>query len=163
MCKKNFIPISISFCVIALQIYREILKKYRKRAITLEKSNFSKIKKKTVLDIHTRNVMPKYQSCRLNGVATIAKTYTHKYIHIPNHPTELMLYFNFLFLRIRGDWLYLSPPLSPEADVPSWYGWLNRVGLRICREHLDLLCGFIGLHTDQYFIQFPSSPSLHCI
>ena len=43
MCKKNFIAISICFCVIALQIYREILKKYRKRAITLEKNNFSKI------------------------------------------------------------------------------------------------------------------------
>ena len=30
MCKKNFIPISIGFCVIALQIYREILKRYKK-------------------------------------------------------------------------------------------------------------------------------------
>ena len=37
MCKKNFIPISICFCVITLQIYREILKKNRKKAITLKK------------------------------------------------------------------------------------------------------------------------------
>ena len=43
VCKKNFIPISIYFCVIALQSYREILKKYRKRAITLVKNIFSKI------------------------------------------------------------------------------------------------------------------------
>ena len=33
--KKNFILISIGFCVIPLHIYREILKKYRKRAVTL--------------------------------------------------------------------------------------------------------------------------------
>ena len=46
MCKKNFIPISIGFCVIALQIYREILKKYRKRAITLgKKTIFQKLEK----------------------------------------------------------------------------------------------------------------------
>ena len=37
MCKTNFIPISIGVCVIALQIYREIVKKYRERAITLKK------------------------------------------------------------------------------------------------------------------------------
>ena len=30
MCKKNIIPISIGFCVIALQSYREILKKIEK-------------------------------------------------------------------------------------------------------------------------------------
>ena len=34
MCKKNFIPISICFSVIGLQNYRDILKTYRKRAIT---------------------------------------------------------------------------------------------------------------------------------
>ena len=42
MCKKNFIPISVGFCVIALQNYREILKKYRKKAITLEKKQYFK-------------------------------------------------------------------------------------------------------------------------
>ena len=42
MCKKNVIPISIGFCVIALQSYREILKKYRKGAITLNKIFFQK-------------------------------------------------------------------------------------------------------------------------
>ena len=45
MCKKNRIPIFIEFCVIALQIYREILKKYRKRAITLKKTIFQKFEK----------------------------------------------------------------------------------------------------------------------
>ena len=40
MCKKNFIPISIGFCVIPLQSYREILKKYIKRTITLQKEHF---------------------------------------------------------------------------------------------------------------------------
>ena len=83
MCKKNFIPISIGFCVIALESYREILKEYRKSAITLEK----KIEKKTSSDNHTRNVMPKFQSCRLNGVATIERT--HKSTHTHKHPAEL--------------------------------------------------------------------------
>ena len=41
MCKKNFIPISIGFCVIALQSYREIIKKYRKKGNNW-KNNFSK-------------------------------------------------------------------------------------------------------------------------
>ena len=36
MCKKSFITIFICFCVIAIQIYRKILKKYRKREITLQ-------------------------------------------------------------------------------------------------------------------------------
>ena len=40
--KNNLIPTSSGFNVIALQIYWEILKKYRKRAITLQKNNFSK-------------------------------------------------------------------------------------------------------------------------
>ena len=43
MYKKNFIPNSIGFCVFAFQSYREILKKYRKKAITMQKNNFSKI------------------------------------------------------------------------------------------------------------------------
>ena len=28
-----------------------------------------------------RNVMPKFQSCRLNGVATIERKYIHTHIH----------------------------------------------------------------------------------
>ena len=82
MCKKNCIPIAICFCVIALQRYREILKKYRKRAmaITLEKKQFFKNLRKTFffkklwkwfLDNQMRDVIPKFRSCRLNGVATI--------------------------------------------------------------------------------------------
>ena len=42
MFKKNIIPISICFCVNALESYREILKEYRKSAITLEKTKFEK-------------------------------------------------------------------------------------------------------------------------
>ena len=53
------------------------LKKYRKGAITLEKSNFFKKLKKRFLDIYIRNVMPKFESSRLNGVVVIAKTYTN--------------------------------------------------------------------------------------
>jgi len=41
--KRIKIPTSFGFCVIALQNYRQIYKKYRKTAITLQKSNFSKI------------------------------------------------------------------------------------------------------------------------
>ena len=78
MCKNNFIPISISFCVIALQSYREILKKYRKRAITLQKKKNNKKKqqffknlRKQFLDIHIRNVMPKYESSKLNNIVDV--------------------------------------------------------------------------------------------
>ena len=60
------------FLLIALQIYREILKKYRKRTITPHKNI-----EKTVLDIHTRNVMAKLESSRLNGVAVIVETHKH--------------------------------------------------------------------------------------
>ena len=35
------------------------------------------------LDIHIRNVMPQFESSRLNHVALIAKTHTHKHI-LPN-------------------------------------------------------------------------------
>merc|ERR1712074_302625 len=85
LCKTNFIPISIWFCVIALQIYREILKKYRKRAITLQKNNFFKNLRKPFLDIHIRNVMPKFESSMLNGVAVIAKTHTQTYKQTYTH------------------------------------------------------------------------------
>ena len=37
MCKKKCIPTSFGFCITAPQIYREILKEYRKGAITLKK------------------------------------------------------------------------------------------------------------------------------
>ena len=77
MCKKNFLPISIYFCVIALQIYREISKKYRKREITLEKTFFPKFEK-TARIIHMSNVIPKFQSCRFNGVAIIERTPIHR-------------------------------------------------------------------------------------
>ena len=40
---------------------------------------------KTFLDIHIRNVMPKFQSARLNSVAVIAKTYTQTYTHTHTH------------------------------------------------------------------------------
>ena len=73
MCKKNFIPISIGFCAIPLQNYREIFKKYRKRAITLQKKQFLKNKRKTFFDIHIKNVVPKFESCRLNGVDMLSK------------------------------------------------------------------------------------------
>ena len=43
--------------------------------------------RKPFLDIHIRNVMPKFESSRLNGVAVIAKTYTHTYTH--THTAEL--------------------------------------------------------------------------
>ena len=85
MCKKNFIPISIGFCVIALQSYREILKKYRKRAITRQKNNFSKNLRNPFLDIHIRNVLPKFDSSRLNGVAVIAKTHIQIHRHTQTH------------------------------------------------------------------------------
>ena len=73
MCKKNFIPISICFCVITLQIYREILKKNRKRAITLEKKQFFKNLRKPFLDIHIRNGMPKFESSTI-VLCTILET-----------------------------------------------------------------------------------------
>ena len=38
------------------------------------------LKKKQVLDNHMSNVVPKFQSCRLNGVAINAITYIHRYI-----------------------------------------------------------------------------------
>ena len=37
---------------------------------------------KTSRDIYMRNVLPKFQSSRLNGVAIIERTYTHTYIHV---------------------------------------------------------------------------------
>ena len=40
--------------------------------------------RKPFLDIHIRNVISKFESSILNGVAVIAKTYTHTYI-----PTSL--------------------------------------------------------------------------
>ena len=78
MCKKNCIPISIGFYIIALQSYSEILKNYRKRAITLKKKTIFKKFEKSFLDIHIRNFMPKFESSRLNSVAIIAKTYRGK-------------------------------------------------------------------------------------
>ena len=39
------------------------------------KITFFKNLRKPFLDIHIRNVMPKFESSRMNGVAIIAKTY----------------------------------------------------------------------------------------
>ena len=50
--QKNFIPISIGFCVIPLQSYREILKKYRKRAITLQKTFLQTFEKNIFRYLH---------------------------------------------------------------------------------------------------------------
>ena len=79
--QKNFILISIVFLVIVLKRYIDILKEYRKRAITRQKTFFFLNLRKQFLDIHIRNVMPKFESTRLNGVAVIAKTHTPTYIH----------------------------------------------------------------------------------
>ena len=43
-------------------------------AITLEKKQFFKKLKKSVLDNHMRNVVPKFQTTGLNDVATIEKS-----------------------------------------------------------------------------------------
>ena len=83
MCRKNSIPIFICFCVIALQIYREIKKKDNNSA----KEQFFKNLRKPFLDMHIRNVMPKFESSRLNSLAVIAKTYPH--IHTYPHTVEL--------------------------------------------------------------------------
>ena len=50
----------------------------------MQKNNFQKIEK-TFLDIHIRNVMPKFESSRLNGAAVIAKTYTQTHKHTHTH------------------------------------------------------------------------------
>ena len=44
-------------------------------SITLQKQFFKNLRK-AFLDINIRNVMPKFESSRLNDVAVIAKTYT---------------------------------------------------------------------------------------
>ena len=49
------------------------------------KTQFFKILRKPFLDIHTRNVMPKFESSKMNGVAVITKTYIHTYIHTHPH------------------------------------------------------------------------------
>ena len=76
MSKNNLIPKSNCFCVIALQNYIEILKIYRKGAISLQKFNFSNFEK---------NVMPNFYNCMLNDVAIIAwrepQTHIPTYIH----------------------------------------------------------------------------------
>ena len=104
MCKKNFIPISIGFCVIALQSYREILKKYRKRAITLPKKQFFKNLRKAFLGSPVRRVLPKFQSCTLNGVATIEITYilTDKKRQINWHNFKIWAY-HFSWQYLKGD------------------------------------------------------------
>ena len=52
------------------------LKEIEKTAITLQKTIFQKFEKNLVLDTcnHMRNVMPNFQRCMLNSVATIEKT-----------------------------------------------------------------------------------------
>ena len=47
--------------------------------------------RKPFLDIHIRNVKPKFEYSRLNGVAVIAKTYTNTYIiYTHTHTAELI-------------------------------------------------------------------------
>ena len=92
MCKKNFIPISIGFCVIALHSYREILnKRSEKKGNNSAQKQFFNNLRNQVLDIRMRNVMIKLESSRLNGVNVIAKTYiyTHTYTHIHTHTADL--------------------------------------------------------------------------
>ena len=67
-----YIPTSFGFSVIALLVDRDLIKKKEKGAIHL--------RKKMLLDKHMWNVMPQFQSSRLNGVATIALTYIDTYI-----------------------------------------------------------------------------------
>jgi len=98
MWKKNLISISIGFCLITLQSYIEILKKCRKRAITVQIFFFKKLRK-LFLDIHIRNVRQKLENSRLNGVAVITKTYTHTHM-LPNLGYTLKKYF-------RSDWYFL--------------------------------------------------------
>ena len=45
LCIKNFNPTSSGFCVIGLQIYREILKKYRKKGNNSQKECYDKVAK----------------------------------------------------------------------------------------------------------------------
>ena len=84
---QKIVPTSSGFWVIGLQIYREILKKYRKRAIALKRKIFFKNLRKPFLDIHISNIVPKFESSRLNGVAVIAMTHIHTHPHtyiLPN-------------------------------------------------------------------------------
>ena len=73
MSKKNFIPIFIGFCVIALQRYREILKKYRKGQ-KLEKKHFPNLKKMSRI-IHMRNVKPKIQTEQSDRLYNLITTF----------------------------------------------------------------------------------------
>ena len=104
MCKKNCILISICFCVICSSNDREILKKYTKGAITLAKKQFFKNLRKPFLDIHIRNVMPKFQCSRLNRVAVIAKTY----IHTHTYCRALVIPKKFCFAVIDKELKFLS-------------------------------------------------------
>ena len=82
MCKKNFIPITIGFCVIALQSYREILKKYRTREINQQTNNVPE-SQTTIFASIMRNGVSIFESSRLHGVARTVYTHTaelHKYV-----------------------------------------------------------------------------------
>ena len=46
------------------------------------------------------NVMPMFQNCRLNGVATIETTYINTYPHTSKHPAELRQYKKKVFVLI---------------------------------------------------------------
>ena len=80
------------FCVIALQIFREILKKYRKSAITLQIAIFQKIEKtifrQSQEDYHAKvaNVLAK--RCGYNR-KNISKHIHNTHIHAHKHPAEL--------------------------------------------------------------------------
>ena len=112
---NKIISTSSSFCVIALQIYREICKKYRKKAITLQ----LKIIIKRFLDNHMSNVMLKFRSWGLNGVTTIAKTYiiisfagTIKFIRFLAPKTRQILNYELVTLPLRYPNVHSFLPVS---------------------------------------------------
>ena len=73
-----------------------------------KKQFFKKFEKKTVLNNHMRNVIPKFQSCRWNGVATIAKTYTHLRRLVVGYP------------------VYLHAFACRIPDICTFYGFFSR-------------------------------------
>ena len=110
MYKNNWIPYVLS--IIALPIYREIFKKKKQ-----DRGNNSK--NRPFLDIHMRNVMPKFQSSRLNGMARIEKTYI-QYLEIPKNicfavmAKEMAFFLNILYRHSSG---YISHKYT-IAEIP---------------------------------------------
>ena len=57
------------------------LKEIQKKGNNSAKKEFFKNLRKPFLDIHIRNVVPKFESSRFNDVAVTAKTYIHTHPH----------------------------------------------------------------------------------